>query len=198
MKLIFLLGIFPIPFEYCIVVALTVGLIAVLALGYFLASAYTMSFWQKVLVSVAFFSPGTYLLFERGNLDLVIFLLIVMAAALLGRGAFLPGFFVIVLATLLKFHALPLVLVVSLLSSNLRQRLITVGFAILAFTWILVDLGRGPILPVYGPVRFGYPVLGHYFEWLGLSLQPIPSLIGFLTPFLVWAGFVIFERKATT
>ncbi len=196
MTLIILLSIFPVAFEYYIIAALTVGLLAVFVLGYFLASNYSMSFWQKVLVSLAFFSPGTYLLFERGNLDIVIFLLIVMAAALLVRGSFLPSFFVLVLAALLKFYAFPLVVLVSLLSSNLRQRLVTTVFTLLTFTWILVDLGRGPILPVYGPVQFGYPVLDHYFEWLGLSLQPLPSLIGFLVPWFVWALLVLIERRA--
>ena len=196
MTLIILLSIFPVAFEYYIIAALTVGLLAVFVLGYFLASNYSMSFWQKVLVSLAFFSPGTYLLFERGNLDIVIFLLIVMAAALLVRGSFLPSFFVLVLAALLKFYAFPLVVLVSLLSSNLRQRLVTTVFTLLTFTWILVDLGRGPILPVYGPVQFGYPVLDHYFEWLGLSVRPIPSFIGFFAPLFVWALLILVERRA--
>lgn len=197
-SLIILLSIFPIAWEHYIATAIAVGLLAVVALGYFLASSYKLVFWQKVLVTFAFFSPGMYLLFERGNLDIVIFLLILMAAALLGRGSFYLAFFVLVFATLLKFYALPLVILVSLLSKTLRQRLITAGITILTFTWVLVDYSRGQILPVYGPVQFGYPVLDHYFEWLGLSLDPIPKVIGFLTPLLVWVALVLFERKAGT
>jgi len=49
---------------------------------------------------------------------------------------------------------------------------------------------------VYGPVQFGYPVLHHYFEWLGLSLEPLPSLTGFLAPWFVWALLVLNERRA--
>jgi hypothetical protein len=99
--LIILLSIFPIAWEHYIVAALIVGLLSVLTLGYFLASNYNMSFWQKVLVSLAVFSPGTYLLFERGNLDLVIFLLLVMAGVLLCRVSFFPAYFDLVFATLL-------------------------------------------------------------------------------------------------
>ena len=194
--LLILLSIFPIAWENYIVAAITVGLIAVFALGYFLTSAYRLSFWQKVLVSLAFFSPGTYLLFERGNLDLFIFLLIVFAAALLGNGRFLSGFFVIIFVTLLKFYTLPLVLLVALLSKNSRERFITTIFTLLTFTWVLIDFNRGPGLPEYGTVQFGYPVLGHYFDWLGISIQPLPSLIGFLAPWLVWALLVLLERRA--
>ena len=194
--LLILLSIFPIAWETYIVAAITVGLIAVFVLGYFLASAYRLSFWQKVLVSLAFFSPGTYLLFERGNLDLVIFLLIVLAAALLGKGGFLSGFFVIIFATLLKFYTLPLVLLVALLSKNSRERFITTVFTLLTFTWVLIDFNRGPGLPEYGTVQFGYPVLGHYFEWLNISVQPLPTLIGFLAPGLVWVLLVLLERRA--
>lgn len=194
--LLILLSIFPIAWEHYIVAAVTVGLIAVFALGYFLASAYRLSFWQKVLVSLAFFSPGTYLLFERGNLDLVIFVLIVLAAALLGKGGFLSGFFVLIFATLLKFYALPLVVLVAMLSKKPRDRFITTIFTVLTFIWVLVDFSRGPGLPEYGTVQFGYPVLGHYFEWLDISVQPLPSLIGFLAPWLVWALLVLLERRA--
>lgn len=194
--LLILLSVFPIAWEYYIPAAITVGLIAVFVLGCFLASAYRLSFWQKVLVCLAFFSPGTYLLFERGNLDLVIFVLIVLAAALLGNGGFLSGFFVIIFATLLKFYTLPLVLLVALLSKNSRERFVTTVFSLLTFTWVLIDFNRGPGLPEYGTVQFGYPVLGHYFEWLDISVQPLPSLIGFLAPWLVWALLVLFGRRA--
>jgi hypothetical protein len=194
--LLILLSIFPIDGEFYVAVAITVGVLAVFVLGYFLANTYKMSFWQKLLVSFAFFSPGTYLLFERGNLDLVIFLLIVAAAVLLGRGGFFPTYFVVVFATLLKFYTLPLVLLVLLLSKTLRQRILTIVLSLLTFAWVYVDYSRGQILPVYGPVQFGYPVLDHYFVWFGLSLEPLPSLIGFLAPLMVWALLVLIVRKS--
>jgi hypothetical protein len=126
----------------------------------------------------------------------VIFLLIVTAGLLLVRGAFFPAYFVAVFATLLKFYALPLVIIISLLSTSLRQRILTTVLSLLTFAWVIVDYGRGQILPVYGPVQFGYPVLNHYFEWLDLSLKPLPSLIGFMAPWLVWAILVLIERRA--
>lgn len=194
--LIVLLSIFPIAWEYYIIAAITVGLMAVLALGYFLARAYSMSFWQRVLVCLAFFSPGTYLLFERGNLDLLIILLIVIAALLLGRGAFFSSFFVLVFATLIKFYALPLVIIVSLFSNTLKQRVFTTVLTLITFALVFVDYSRTQILSVYGPVQFGYPVLEHYFEWLGLSLRPIPSFIGFFAPLFVWALLTLVDRRA--
>jgi hypothetical protein len=193
---VILLSILPISLESYIAVALTLGVLCVFGLGFFLASNYRMSFWQKVLVSVAFFSPGMHLLFERGNLDLQIVVIVIMAAAIFVRGGYFTAYLILVFATLLKFYTLPLVVLVSLLARNLGQRIFTAILTFLTFTWVIVDFSRGSILHVYGPLQFGYPVLDHYFEWLGISLPLIPSLIGFLAPWLVWALLVLIERRA--
>lgn len=194
--LIILLSIFPTNIELYVVVALIFGVLSVFALGFFLASSYMMSFWQKVLVPLAFFSPGAHLLFERGNLDLQITLLVVIAAAFLMRGSYFPAYAILVFATLLKFYTLPLLVLVSLLAKNLRQQVLTAILTFLILFWVIVDFSRGSILHVYGPLQFGYPALDHYFVWLGISLPLIPSLIGFLTPLLVWALLVFTEKRA--
>jgi hypothetical protein len=120
----------------------------------------------------------------------------VTAAVFLGKGGFLPAYLVLVFAALLKFYAIPLVLIVSLLSKTIRQRILTTVVTLLTFALVVFDFSRGQILQVYGPVQFGYPVLDHYFVWLGLSLQPITSLIGFLAPWFVWAILILIERRA--
>ena len=193
---IILLSILPTNIEFYVAVALIFGVLSVFALGFFLASSYRMSFWQKVLVPVAFFSPGTYLLFERGNLDLQIVLLVVFAAAFLVRGSYFPAYLIIVFSTLLKFYTLPALVLVALLAKNLRQQIATAILTFLTLIWVIVDFSRGSILHVYGPLQFGYPVLDHYFVWLGISLPLIPSLIGFLAPWLVWALLVLIEKRA--
>lgn len=194
--LIILLSILPINLEFYVGVALALGVFSVFALGFYLTTSYRMSFWQKVLLTVVIFSPGTYLLFERGNLDLQILLLVLMAAALFTRGIYLPAYFVLLFATLLKFYTLPLVVLVSLLAKNVRDRILSTVLTSLTLAWVIFDYSRGPILQVYGPLQFGYPVLDHYFEWLGISVKLFPSLIGFLVPWLVWALLVLTERKA--
>lgn len=194
--LIILLSILPTNIEFYVAVALIFGVLSVFAVGSFLASRYTMSFWQKMLVSLAFFSPGAHLLFERGNLDLQIFLLVVAAAAFLAKGRYFPAYFILLFATLIKFYTLPVLFLVSLLARNLRQQILTGVLTFLTLVWVFVDFSRGSILHVYGPLQFGYPVLDHYFVWLGISLPLIPSLIGFLSPFLVWGLLVFIERKA--
>lgn len=194
--LIILLSILPINLEFYVGVALAVGVFSVFALGFYLTTSYRMTFWQKVLLTVVIFSPGTYLLFERGNLDLQILLLVLMAAALFARGIYLPAYFVLLFATLLKFYTLPLVVLVSLLAKNVRDRILSTVLTSLTLAWVIFDYSRGPILQVYGPLQFGYPVLDHYFEWLEISVQLLPSVIGFLAPWLVWALLVLTERKA--
>jgi hypothetical protein len=194
--LLILLSIFPIDREFYVIVALTIGILAVFILGFFLQSNYKMSFRQQVVVTLAFFSPGTFLLFERGNLDIVIFLLVIIAAAALARGFYIPAYLLLVFATLLKFYVLPAVILASLFAKTVRQRIVVTVLTVVTITWVVFDFSRGSILPVYGPVQFGYPVLEHYFEWLGLSLGSLPSVIGFLAPLLVWALLVLVERKA--
>ena len=194
--LIILLSILPTNIELYVAAALIFGVLSVFALGFFLGNNYMMSFWQKVLVSLAFFGPGAHLLFERGNLDLQIFLLVLIAAALLAKGRYFPPYLVLLLATLLKFYTLPVLVLVSLLAKKLWQQILSAIFTVLTLIWVVVDFSRGSILHVYGPIQFGYPVLDHYFEWLGISLPLIPSLIGFLAPWLVWALLVLIERKA--
>jgi hypothetical protein len=186
----------PIDLELYIAVALALGVLGVFALGFYLSSSYRMSFWQKVLVTAAFFSPGTYLLFERGNLDFQILLLVLMSAALLFRRIYLPAFFVLLFATLLKFYTFPLLVLVSVLAKRVRDRVLTTILTAVALVWVVFDYSRGPILHVYGPLQFGYPVLDHYFEWLGISAQFLPSLIGLVAPWLVWTLLVVIERKA--
>jgi hypothetical protein len=193
---IILLSLLPIDLGFYIAAALTLGVLGVFAVGFFLASRYTMNLWQKILVTVAIFSPGTYLLFERGNLDLQIFLLVGLAAVLLTKGRYLPAYFILVFATLLKFYTLPAVVLVSLLAKNIRYQILTGVITFFTLTWVVYDFSRGPILHVYGPVQFGYPVLDHYFEWLGVSVPVIPSLIGFLAPWLVWVFLVLIEKKS--
>ena len=194
--LIILLSILPINLEFYIAVALALGVLGVFALGFYLSSSYRMSFWQKVLVTAAFFSPGTYLLFERGNLDFQILLLVLMSAALLFRRIYLPAFFVLLFATLLKFYTFPLLVLVSVLAKRVRDRVLTAILTAVALVWVVFDYSRGPILHVYGPLQFGYPVLDHYFEWLGISAQFLPSLIGLVAPWLVWTLLVLIERRA--
>jgi hypothetical protein len=196
MALLLLLSIFPISWGSYIALALIVGVLTVFYIGFSIGSSYLLTSWQKVLVTVSFFSPGAFLLFERGNLDLVIFLLIILASAFLGRGHYTPAYLILVLATLLKFYALPLVILVALLSRTWKQRVITVASTVIIFVWVLVDLSRGPILPIQGSVQFGYPVLNHYFEWLGLRLAPLPDLIGFLSPLIVWILLILIQRRA--
>jgi hypothetical protein len=186
----------PTNIEFYVAAALIFGVLSVFAVGSFLASRYTMSFWQKMLVSLAFFSPGAHLLFERGNLDLQIFVLVVAAAAFLAKGRYFPAYFILLFATLLKFYTLPVLVLVSLFAKNTKQRILTAVLTFLTCIWIIADFSRGSILHVYGPLQFGYPVLDHYFVWLGISLPMIPNLIGFLAPLLVWALLVLTERKA--
>ena len=195
MALIILLSVFQISWDSYILIALIVGVLGVFGLGVFLGRTYSMNSWQRVLSVLAIFSPGAFLLFERGNLDLIIFLMVVLAAVLSNRNLFIPSLLIIVLASLMKFYTAPLVLLMALLAKRPAQRVVAWAMTIGTFVWVAIDLSRGPTLPIQGSVQFGYPVLNHYFEWLGLFLEPVPSALGFIFPWLVWALLVLRQRS---
>ena len=194
MPLIILLSIFHISWDSYILIALVFGLLGVFGLGAFLGSSYTMNSWQRILSVLAVFSPGAFLLFERGNLDLIIFLMVVMSAVLFRGNLFIPSLLVIVLVSLMKFYTAPLVLLMAFMAKRPGQRAVAWTMTFGTFIWIAIDLSRGSTLPIQGSVQFGYPVLNHYFEWLGLFLAPLPSALGFVAPWLIWALLVVAEK----
>jgi hypothetical protein len=90
------------------------------------------------LIVVTTFSPMTVFALERANIDLIMFVLVVLAALCLERGFFgrLAGYLAIVLAGLLKFY--PFVLLLLLLRERMARFLILAAAAmatIAGFAW---------------------------------------------------------------
>jgi hypothetical protein len=142
---------------------------------------------------IAFFlvtSPGPWLLFERGNFDLLIIILVAIGTVFINsRLSFLTVFF-ITLSALMKFYTLPLLILYIIIEKRLYLRVLAASAIVLVTPIILFDISRAPSFPNPTFVAFGLPSPGlwiNFFAWrfdvpikLGGSLL---YLIGFLVFF---------------
>ena len=116
------------------------------------------------LVSVfALCSPPVILLLERGNIDIVIFLLLFAAFHLFASGKGLFSFLLILLASLFKFYTLPILLILIFKTTNKWLCLIKVVATLIAGYIVLKDvtlINQGHGVPEPTQLAFGAPLFG--------------------------------------
>lgn len=132
----------------------------------------------KSLIFLGFvvFSPPILLLFERGNLDILIYALILIAALASGRRWINISLIIIFITTLFKFYSLVLYLFLTTMQKANRA----IPFFVIAITGmfqILEDYERGPGFINIVWVSFGGPVAGLYLGYLGIDLPYIWSIL---------------------
>lgn len=144
--------------------------LALLFLGFFVALVCTPRGWSDFWVyAIAMFSPTCALAVERANLDLLVFILLVLGACFLSRAAWwrAAGYSLILFAASLKYY--PMAAMGLALKEKLRPFLLVVGgAAILAQGFVLLERSRMAAVsqyltdfpPLYfvfgGPASFKY------------------------------------------
>lgn len=150
--------------KYLVVAAILIPLI------YFLIS-YSQNVYSKldlmgrILLIVSVFSPPSILLFQRGNLDGLIILMLLFAIKLFegSQKSVLAGWLMILLATLFKFWSIPALFVSILWIRNLFFKVIAfISAVIVAFI----------VYKEYRSVDFGdpFPTAENIFGWRFFSL----------------------------
>lgn len=146
---------------------LGLSLIFLTILGYmFILSAITKKpSWKFRICSIMLFcSPPIMLLFERGNIDSVIFLLVVSCSIAFSKSQYLLAYISISIASLIKFYTFPLLILIIILSKPNRSRLfIMIPSSVLILSQILFDLARileDTRIPNPTSTAFGSPVFG--------------------------------------
>ena len=92
---------------------------------------------NRLFVTFAAMCPGIFLLLERGNFDILVFVLVVFANYEFNRGRELTSILLIILSALIKFYTLPLILLFVIFGrSNRIRKLSLVIFATLAIDFI--------------------------------------------------------------
>jgi hypothetical protein len=143
---------------------------------------------QAVVGFLLVTSPGPWLLFERGNIDILIIPLILLAAVFINSRLSIVALFFIAVTALMKFYTLPLLLIYILIEKRVFLRIVA-GISIFAVTpLILLDISRVSVgFPNPTFVAFGVPSPGlwlNFFAWrfgVPIELQgPQLYLIGYL------------------
>ena len=132
-----------------------------------------------IVVSLIICSPALSLLFERANIDVMIFILVILSAWLYARKQFVVSIAIIFIVTLLKFYTLFLLLI--LIYFHISKKNYYVLFPITAITAlnVIFDLVRIKKVPAGGRAQFGTGVFSWYFDEVGIHIdKAIWILIG--------------------
>jgi hypothetical protein len=137
-------------------------------LGFGLAAAFLLSLgltlrvsrtWHALYYGLLIFSPPIFLGLERGNLDLLIFIALVVAIILTARFRDGLGYAVLFVVGTWKFY--PFVAVLGLLRPSRRSWLYLMVVAAGAVIFFLASLDQIRVAASIGPARFawGFPVI---------------------------------------
>ena len=115
-------------------------------------------------------SPPITFLFERGNFDQLIFLLVFVAAVAQAKRKRLISFIIITLTALIKFYTFPLLIFHVILNWKYINKFVLTLVPILSLIVILLDISRITWLPSTGGCcQFGSASFSYYFRSLGMS-----------------------------
>ena len=160
--------------------------------GFFASNFKQESIGMRLLIVTISISPPIMLLVERGNIDILVVLLIVAFAFLLTKEHPFGAFGFLILASLIKFY--PVVLFAWVISINLKRiyRIASFGIILITTYFIILDLGKIKFeFPRYWGASFGNPVFALYLQKINITIPEIyETLIGFsiftLSFILIW------------
>lgn len=131
---------------------------------------------------LVFMSPGCWLLIERTNLDLFIFVLLSLAVISIRREAPEIGLILIVMSAFIKFYTFPLAIITIWFIQELNRKVIALLFVSLSGAVLLNEIVKIPTLPGTWYVSFGNQIVTHWWNLLittkDLNWQSANSLSG--------------------
>jgi hypothetical protein len=121
--------------------------------------------FKYVLILPIVLSPPLLLLIERGNLDILVFILLFISTSLFYIGFEKFALIPLMLAVITKFYAAPIFLVYLVFNRNYRNRLFTFILFLVSMVNVLFDLERIKTdFPKGGSWYFGMSVWARYLE----------------------------------
>lgn len=114
------------------------------------------------------FSPGIWLLLERTNLDIFIFLMLLVATQLFSKGHEVSAILVVSLSAVFKFYTLPVLLVLFLITNKKSTRIILAVTGLLVLPKVYLDISSitNPGFPSTWYISFGSESFGLYLNLL--------------------------------
>jgi len=160
---------------------ITIGwiLIAIMAfiLGYIFSLSITNLKSNIIIYLGIVISPVTMLLLERGNVDILILLFLIISAIMFYFKLELFSVVLILITASFKFYTLPLAFIFCLLISGKKQKYFGLLLTLLTFVLILNDLRKIQDIPRVANSSFGNSVIAMYFETIGLNIPLITQNI---------------------
>jgi hypothetical protein len=153
-----------------------------------------------ILVGIILSSPGLWLLIERGNIDGLIFLLLLASSILIAKGFEVSAIFLIAITALFKFYTAPLLLVLVAISRTKRARATAVILFLTVLPIIVIDyLSIESDFPYTWFISFGAPSIGFWInlfdEKFGLELIHVGALVGHALGLMVLCFSAVLIRK---
>ena len=194
--LLALLALASLPVFWTVPIAILLGLVAMAMITVAVGLDIRSSKAKIVIATLAIFSPGVFLLFERANFDLLMFMAVLAGVFFWSRGRFFAGLLVVGLTALFKYYTLPLLLIAPFLFGKDRRQIIFGSvISVLISLYAALDFSQLPRVPGFGYAQFGSAVLPHYFSHLGLEVSRIFLLAMGITIPLVIALIVFHYSK---
>ena len=171
------------------------GVIFCISLGFLAAFLVSRKAVNPIVVGLTLSSPPLWLLIERGNIDVLIFLLVLISSFLLFRGFDLIAIAIITITALFKFYTLPILLILALTSRTKKSRVIALVAFLVVVPFIAIDLFKFQSgFPSTWFLSFGVPSIGFWInligENLGLSWLHIGAPAGHVFGLVVYAASI--------
>lgn len=147
--------------------ALLVSSIIAIVLGKYLKDKFSI---KSIYVLFTVASPATSFLFERGNFDQLIFILVFLAAIAHANQLRILSLFIITFTAMFKFYTFPLLIFYILINWKILNKLLMIAISIFTLSLIYIDWNRVTFKPATGGCcQFGGASFSYYFRFLGLS-----------------------------
>lgn len=149
----------------------------ILIFSYIVLAVRPKTFLSRSLVFLYITSPVLWLLFERGNIDWLVFILLFLGAITFSTKFEILGVLLIALSALIKFYTLPILLLIPLIVKSRLTRLISLTSFLALLPLIAIGVKNIGTFPYPMFSAFGSPVSGlwlNFFSWrfnLGFKLS---------------------------
>jgi hypothetical protein len=164
-------------------------------IGFLVALGTQKIVYKLLYITVLLISPAISLLFERANLDILMFAIVVFSAFFYSNQRKKISIVLLLITVLIKFYTLPLLILVVII--NLTKRNFVYAFIMLAglLGVLTIELSKIPgIFKLNGWMKFGIGVLFDYYpEQFGMLVpESISTTIGFVL--LFFTSYIIRKK----
>lgn len=151
--------------------------------------------FAQINLFLGFISPPVWLLLERANFDVLIFLFVFLSGLFYSSGHKKTSLLLILLSTLIKFYTLPILILLFFFLSKKIDKIISVVYILVSIFFMVDDLSRMQGSPIQaGYNHFGMKIIGNYLGKIdinfGIFQQYIISLILFVAVIILLFRFV--------